>query len=265
MIGKYLSILLVLVATAPAQAGRTEWIGNQGQRVKAEIFRSADAGAAPVLVVVLHGDAPFVKPSYQYEFAANAAQQLHGVVVAALLRPGYTDKQGDTSDGVRGNTTADNYTPEVLDQLDAAIRRLKDELHPSQVVLVGHSGGAAISADLIARDPGVAKAALLVSCPCDVPAFREHMKTVAPTPLWDAPVRSVSPLDVVGGISKTTRIAMVVGEEDNIAPPSLTNRYSAAMKKRDIKVQVTVLPGEGHEIFLDPAVIQELSKLITSL
>lgn len=137
MIGKYLSILLVLVATAQAQVSRTEWIGNQGQRVKAEIFRSADAGAAPVLVVVLHGDAPFVKPSYQYEFAANAARQLHGVVVAALLRPGYTDKQGDTSDGVRGNTTADNYTPEVLDQLDAAIRRLKDELHPSQVVLVG--------------------------------------------------------------------------------------------------------------------------------
>jgi predicted esterase len=263
--GKYISVLLMMVVMAQGQTGQTEWIGGASERVKAEIFRSADAGAAPVLVVVLHGDAPFVKPSYQYVFAANAVKNLHGVVVAALLRPGYTDKEGDTSDGDRGNTTADNYTPEVLDRLDVAIQRLKEELHPSAVVLVGHSGGAAISADLIARDQGLANAVLLVSCSCDVPAFREHMKTVAPSPLWDAPVRSISPLDVVGGISKTMRIGMVVGEKDNVAPPALTERYCAALKVRDIKVDVTVLSGKGHEILLDAAIIQKLSILITSL
>ena len=262
---KYIIVLLLLIGMAQAQPRRAEWIGNPGQRVKAEIFGSADVGAAPVLVIVLHGDAPFAKPSYQYEFAANAARQLHDVVAAALLRPGYTDNVGDTSDGHRGNATADNYTPEVLDQLDAAIRRLKTQLHPSAVVLVGHSGGAAISADLIARDQGLATAALLVSCPCDVPAFREHMKTVSPTPLWDAPVRSISPLDVVEGVSKTMRIVMVVGEKDNVAPPNLTERYSAALKKRKINVHVIVLPGQGHEILLDAAIIQQLSILIKSL
>ncbi len=261
----YLSVLLMMVAMAQAQPGSTEWIGGLGRRVKAEVFRSPDAAAAPILVVVLHGDAPFERPSYQYRFAANAAKQLHGVVVAALLRPGYTDQEGDRSDGDRGNTTADNYTPEVLDRLGAAIRRLKEELHSPKVVLVGHSGGAAIAADLIARDRGLANAALLVSCPCDVPAFREHMKTVAPTPLWDAPVRSISPLDVVGDISKAVRIEMVVGEKDKVAPPDLTERYAAALKKRGIEGHVILLPAKGHEILLDPAIIQELPVLITSL
>jgi hypothetical protein len=37
-----------------------------------------------------------------------------------------------------------------LNQMDAATSQLKSQLHPSAVALVGHSGGAAITADLIA-------------------------------------------------------------------------------------------------------------------
>jgi len=133
------------------------------------------------------------------------------------------------------------------------------------VALVGHSGGAAIAADLIARDPGLAKGAPLVSCPCDVPAFREHMRALAPTPLWDAPVRSVSPLDVVDNIDRATRIRMAVDEKDNIATPDFTQRHAAALKKHGIAAEVNVLPGRDHEILLDSAVMQALSKLIVSL
>ncbi len=256
---------LLMAAAAQTRPGRTEWLGGAGQRVKAEIFGATGAGSASVLVIVLHGDAPFNRPSYQYTFAAHAAEKIRGAIAVALLRPGYTDPAGDTSDGKRGNTTADNYTPEVLDRIAATVRQLRAELHPSAVVLVGHSGGAAIAADLIARDPGLANGALLVSCPCDVPAFREHMKNVAPTPLWDAPVRSVSPLDVVIRIDRATRVRMIVGEKDNVAPPEFTQRYAAALKKHGVAAEVTVLPGRDHEILLDSAVMEELSKLIVSL
>ena len=91
------------------------------------------------------------------------------------------------------------------------------------------------------------------------------MKTVAPTPLWDAPVRSVSPLDVVDGIDRATRVRMIVGENDNIAPPEITRRYAAALKKHGIAAEVTVLPGRDHEILLDGAVMGELSELVASL
>jgi pimeloyl-ACP methyl ester carboxylesterase len=260
-----LAALLVAASATRAGSGRTEWIGDTGQRVKAELFPSSDAGTAPVLVIVLHGDAPAAKPTYQYDFAAKAAMQLHGIIAAALLRPGYTDGEGDTSDGKRGDATGDNYTPEVLDRLDATVRKLKVDLHSSAVVLVGHSGGAALSADLIARDPGLANATLLLSCPCDVPAWRQHMKTLYPSPLWDQPVPSVSPMDVVDKISQKMRIWMMVGDKDNVAPPDFTQRYAAALKKNGIDADVTVLPGRDHEILLDDAVIPELSKVIAVL
>lgn len=256
----------LLIATA-ARAGiaRIEWLGAPGQHVKAELFASTDAGATPILVIVLHGDAPAAKTTYQYDFAAKAAAQLHKVIFAALLRPGYTDGDGETSDGKHGDATGDNYTPEVLDQLNAAVGQLKSELRPSGVVLLGHSGGAALSADLIARDPGLADAALLLSCPCDVPAWRQHMKTLYPSPLWDQPVPSVSPMDVVDNISQKTRIWLMVGEKDNVAPPVFTQRYAAALKKHGIDTDVAVLPGRDHEILVDDAVIRELSKVTAVL
>jgi len=257
------SAFLLVAAAAQTSGGENEWLGSTGQRVKSGIFRSADAGAHPVLVVVLHGD---LDAASHYVVAANAAKQIHGIVAAALVRPGYTDGTGDTSDGRMGNTSGDNYTPEVLNQLDAAIHQLIVELHPSAVVLMGHSGGATISADLLAWDKGLARAALLVSCPCDVPAWRKHMNTLRPNPTWNEPMTSVSPIDVVDKISPNTRISLIVGEKDDIAPPEFTLEYASALRKHGIEPKVIVLPGRDHgRIIFDSDVIQELSTLVGGL
>jgi predicted esterase len=197
--------------------------------------------------------------------ASKAASQIRGVIAAALVRPGYTDDEGDTSDGVMGKTNGDNYTPEVLKQLDAAVGQLKSQFHPSAVILVGHSGGAAITADLIARDNGLATAALLLSCPCDVPAWRKHMNTLRPNPTWDEPVTSISPMSVVDKISPKTQVWMMVGDKDEVAPPEFTERYAYALRKHGIEPQVTVLPGRGHNIIFDGAAIQQLSALVAQV
>lgn len=257
-------IALLIIATPAAQAPKVEkeWLGAVGQRTRAALFRSTDAGQSPILIVILHGDLDTGGAS---PLARNAASQIHGVIAAALVRPGYTDGDGDTSDGVMGNTSGDNYTPEVLNQLDTAVRQLKSQLHPSAVILVGHSGGAAITADLIARDNGLARAALLLSCPCDVPTWRKHMKTLRPNPTWDEPVTSISPMSVVNNISPKTQIWMMVGGKDDVAPPEFTQSYAAALTKHGIEPHVTVLPGRGHNIIFDSAVIQQLSALLSQL
>lgn len=46
---------------------------------------STVVSATPLLVVVLHGDAPFNKPSYQDAFGARVAAAYPDVVVAAIL------------------------------------------------------------------------------------------------------------------------------------------------------------------------------------
>lgn len=259
------TVFLLIAAMAQTSRAEKEWLGATGQRVRANIFRSADvnANAHPVLVVVLHGD---LDAAYHYIWAANAAKELHGIVAAALVRPGYKDDVGDTSDGKMGDTTGDNYTPEVLNQLDAAIHQLIAQLHPSAVVLMGHSGGAAISADLLGWDNGLAKAALLLSCPCDLPPWRKHMKTLHPSPLWDAPITSVSPVDVVGKISPKARITLIVGKDDATAPPEFTEEYASALRKHGIEPKVVVIPGQDHNrVVWDSHVMQELSTLVGEL
>jgi poly(3-hydroxybutyrate) depolymerase len=124
---KAATLLLALATVNPTPQGRTEWIGTPGHRTKTRIYANPQLTAHPTLVIVLHGDAPLNKPSYQYIVASRAAAAIPDTVVAALLRPGYTDPDNDTSDGIRGHTTGDNYTPEVLDQLAAAIKTLTNE------------------------------------------------------------------------------------------------------------------------------------------
>jgi pimeloyl-ACP methyl ester carboxylesterase len=247
---------------APASGMATiAWYDTGIGRLKAKEYPSAHMGAQPVLIVVLHGDAPFSPPTYQYRFAAQAAALTDNAVVAAILRPGYSDKE-DQSDGTKGMTTGDNYTPEVIDAVAKVIEAMKSKYGAGRVVIVGHSGGAAISADLLGRHPSLVSAALLVSCPCDLPKWRAHMKSVQGTSIWDVPITGLSPLDLVADVSPSVQVSMVAGAEDHVAPPELTNEYATALRAHGVPVEVTVAPGLPHDILLEPAVFDTLRRLL---
>ncbi|HUO34585.1 MAG TPA: prolyl oligopeptidase family serine peptidase [Candidatus Acidoferrum sp.] len=243
-------------------AGETVWVTANGLRLKARAYHSPQMSNHPVLVIVLHGDSPFHAPSYQYIFARIAAAEIPNIIAAAVLRPGYTDDVGDTSSGIRGHTTGDNYTPENVGAIASAATQLKAKYDASKVIMAGHSGGATISADILGRAPGVADGALLVSCPCDVYAFRKHMAQKQLNPMWLEPVKSLSPLDWVPEIPSTTLVRMLVGDKDSIAPPELTQEYATALRARHIDVVVTEVPGKDHEIFLEPVVFEQLGLLV---
>lgn len=180
---------------------------------------------------------------------------------ARVRFPGPTHP-GDRSDGIRGTATGDNYTPEVLQSLSVSIAQLKSEINPAKVIIVGHSGGAVLAADLFELHPDIASATLLVSCPCDVAEWREHMKMVSPTPLWDLPVRSVSPMDHIGSTNPRARISMIVGKDDPIAPEKLTVQFAHAVRRHGGIVRVITVPGAGHEMLLNEIVLTELARLL---
>jgi pimeloyl-ACP methyl ester carboxylesterase len=262
-----MALLASGASTAAGEAaprGNTEWLKTDAGRLKARIYVSPDATQKPTLVVVLHGDAPFNKPKYQYVFAERAASS-GDIVAAAILRPGYSDPSGDTSDGVRGLTNGDNYTADRIAMIVTGIRDLQNDYHPRATILVGHSGGAAIAANILALPPRLAEAALLLSCPCDVAPWRQHMKELQRAPVWDQPVESLSPLDLANQVPISTRIRMMVGVDDRVAPPQFTQLYAQRLAGRHIEVQVTEIPGEGHEILLLPVVQEALEKLVESL
>ncbi|HVX50569.1 MAG TPA: alpha/beta fold hydrolase [Chitinophagaceae bacterium] len=241
------------------------WVNTLHDSLHIKTYKNGMRTDKPNLVVVLHGDAPFNNPGYQYILASLIARQNTNTIAVAILRPGYTDSEGVRSPGIRGLTTGDNYTPQVVDGIAAAINNLKELYHPGKTIIAGHSGGSAITADIIGRHPGVADAAVLVSCPCNVPEWRAHMKMLQHNaPIWDKPVKSLSPNTLVDSIDMRTKIVVVTGENDDVAPTALSVNYYKQLKQRGLDAQLVTVNGAGHEIFLTASVRNAVSTLLNS-
>jgi poly(3-hydroxybutyrate) depolymerase len=242
--------------------GTAVLVGAPNHGVTGRLYLSGTPSPTAPLVVVLHGDAPYIKPSYQYVFASELADALPGTRVVALLRPGYADPYGGKSDGDRGFALGENYTRRVIDDLAAATELLKSEWGIPRTILVGHSGGAALAADIAALNPGLVEHVFLVSCPCDVPAFRRHMARLQWSPLWLFPTRSVSPMQTLDQMQKSTAVTAISGSSDPVALPRYAESYVAKAKQLGISASMVVLPGQGHEILNDPRVISQIATIV---
>jgi len=224
-------------------------------------FKSAAASDHPVLLIALHGDAPFAKPGYQYAFAQRVAKGAGNTVAVGLLRPGYTDPDGRTSDGERGEAVGDNYDAPRVNQIATAIGALKDFYNPKYVFLVGHSGGSAITAILIASHPNLVDHAFIVSCPCDINQWRESMLALTKQPVFKGPLQVTSPHEMVSKIPPSTQITVFVGKEDAVTKPELSLQYTKALAASGLEPDFHLIEGD-HEILLSNAVISEVAKAI---
>ena len=248
-----------------AAGGEAVSAGVAGHRIAGRMYVQGEADLRAPLVIVLHGDAPFVLPRYQYLFASQVADTVPGTRVVGLLRPGYGDPYGALSDGPRGFSSGENYTPEVIDDLAAAITELKTRWGNPSVIVVGHSGGASITADIMALHAGLVQAGVLVGCPCDLAPFRKHMAAMQKSFLWLLPVKSVSPLDAIGLVPRDTRIIAISGENDPIALPEYSRAYIARAKAQGNDAKLEILPAQGHEILNEPAVVRQVAQLVLSM
>ena len=158
-----------------------------------------------------------------------------------------------------GRATADNYTPEVVDAVALAARELSKDHHARAVILVGHSGGGAIAADVLGRHPDVASGAVLVGCGCDPTAWRARQRAQTGNPSFDEPTRSIQPLAVARDVAPGVLVRMVVGDKDDVAPPMDSQTYAMALRERGIDVSVDVVPGLGHNILFAPRVIDAVA------
>ena len=119
-------------------------------------------------MVMLLDQTPVITTPMQREWPKP--QKNH--VSIGLLRPGYIDHKNRKSDGIKGLAVGDNYDDERVSIIAGAIKNLKTRYQAKKLILVGHSGGAAISGKILALFPQLADVAILVSCPCDVNAWR---------------------------------------------------------------------------------------------
>jgi predicted esterase len=172
---------------------------------------------------------------------------------------------GDRSSGDLGWAVADNHTPEVVDAVASAARVLAMDHDARAIVLVGHSGGAAIAADLLGRHPEVADAAVLVGCGCDPAAWRAARLADTGNPVFSGPTRSLQPVDLADDVSPGAVVRLVVGENDDVVPPAHSQAYARALRERGIDVSVEVIPGLGHDILFAPSVFGAVTDVVATL
>ena len=180
------------------------------------------------------------------------------VVAVGLLRPGYADPFGRRSDPQSGPATGNNYTPAVTAQMAGAIAELKARYHPSRVILVGHSGGGAVVANLLEADPRVADAALIASCPCDLAAWRLKMDRFGRK---GSHKDSLSPLEGVARLPHGVPITVMVGAKDNTVGVDNSTRFQVAAQAAGAQATLEVVPGAGHMMMDDPAALNGVRTL----
>ncbi len=224
-------------AACPVGSSLREWVQGGPLCFAAASYGIEGAGDAPALVVVLHGDTSGGGPAdYHFEFARSIAQP--GVIAVALLRPGYTDRTGRKSEG-QDLGRRDHYTADYIIAAGAAVEALKKEYRAGRVVLIGHSGGSAYVGVLLGSRPGIANAAILASCPCNVQRWREQRGGGG----W---TRSQSPSNFSAKVPVATRLVAITGANDDNTPPQLAQDYVAALSARGIKASFVSVPGAGH-------------------
>jgi pimeloyl-ACP methyl ester carboxylesterase len=214
-------------------------------------YRGADIGNEPNLIVVLHGNASKGGPA-TFHYAVAQALAVPNVVAVAMIRPGYYGETGHISTGSDLGRN-DNYTAEVIDNIADAVRTLKDVYKPRKVIMVGHSGGAAIAAVTLGRFPRLINGAVLVGCPCGTGNWRigEPGSLMA---------HSENAARWVERIPGDAHVAVLVGSDDTRTPPFVSERYVALLKARGIAAILTEIPQADHD-----AAFRSRTTLMTAL
>jgi len=246
-----------------SKADNWSWVSTNLGCMHIKSYKNDKLSAHPNLVFVLHGDAPNNLPGYQYRMAFNIAMLNENTVAVGVLRPGYTDPENFSSDGDRGNCSGDNYTRDRVDAIAQLIQKLQAQYHPSKTILLGHSGGAAISANVASLYPNLLNATVLVACPCDVPAWRTYMSSKQPAiAAWTENVESISPQSLVDSINPNNKIILISGDHDEVVPMDFSVKYYRALQQKHKQTEFIRIPYESHEIMQHDSVMLAMHRLL---
>jgi predicted esterase len=232
-----LSCAPALAAPCAPDAGRSQVTGVS----QCLLIREFGSSEPETLLIWLHGDVSSGGPAnYHFPIAQKAAEDFaeRKLRSIAMVRPGYPDGSGQSSSvSFLHGGRRDHYTAQNIEEVIGAIRNLQARYAARQVVVVGHSGGAAMAASLLGMAPGLVQGAVLVACPCDLTAWRVGRSA------WG---RSEDPIKWAERTPSTTRVIALTGEDDANTVPQLAQVYIEALQKSGVSAVYQGVPNEGH-------------------
>jgi predicted esterase len=245
--------LMLLAVQTPASAAsceREDFETTVSSESECLLMRRYGPTNPATMVVWLHGNMTSGNPAnYHFSIAEKFTVDFASekVMAVAIVRPGYPDGSGKSSSG-NAYDHGDNLTRANIAAVGSAIERLRLKFKPETLILVGHSGGAATAAVLLGMKPQMADAAVLVSCPCDLLAWR------AGRACW---VRSENPIQWIDKVSSHAKVIALTGTEDRTTSPAVVKGYIERLKDRGVDAIFQALPGIEHKDALESAAVSE--------
>lgn len=252
-------LFIIIVSSAFADPCSTEISDTKVTGVSQCLLIKQYGPADPnVILIWLHGDVSAGGPAeYHFPVAQKAAEDFYAdkVLSVAVVRPGYPDGSGESSSvSFFQSGRSDHYTEENIEEVGAAIEKLRFKYKPKSVIIIGHSGGAATAAVLLGMKPQLADAAVLVACPCELVSWRSGRRA------WG---RSQNPIKWVDKVSTSTKVVALTGTKDENTSPDLAKTYVDSLKLRGVDAIFRPIVDATHNnAFRSPEVFDAISKLL---
>jgi pimeloyl-ACP methyl ester carboxylesterase len=249
-----LLVLPGLSIVAPAQASDDDcrpadnltYVQGGDECLAIQTYLPGTPAQTKTLVVVLHGDLSSGGPADYIFPVAETASEL-GAVGVAMMRIGYSGGgRSSTGRASRSENRSEIYTPDEMDAIADATTRLKAHHGADTIVMIGHSGGAVMTGVILGRHPGLVQRAMLLSCPCDVPTWRQinNRKPLS---------RAENPLDYIDRIPAGTMIRLVTGSRDTNTWSRLSRGYAADASAKGIDATFAEVSGAPHNLTAEMA------------
>ncbi len=209
------------------------------------VMRAYGSHTPKTMVVWLHGDVSSGGPAnYHFSIAKKAIGKLpiEDYLSVAIIRPGYSDGEGrESSAGFfqKPKRKGDDYQKWVVLEVANAIENLKRHFKPDKVVLVGHSGGAVIAANILGMVPNLANGSILVSCPCDLRALNRAQG-------WHATLSSEDPIEHASSVDTNVKVFVLTGELDVLTLPKFAQSYVDALVQRGVNAKFSLIKDTPH-------------------
>ena len=215
------------------------------------------------LVVFLHGDGGMSKGGKYWSSYLGTLEPLKqsGARLVVMSRPGgYNLPDKRRTKGIWAEKF-DNYTPDIVDGIVEALTALKAGHGASQLILLGHSGGAMISGIIAGRHPGLADAAVLVGFACNKSKWRGWR--VSSAGKKNRYPKSLSAHDFIESIPQSFRVRAVTGSKDSNTKAEFAQECIDAMQARGIDATLEIVDGQSHtKVLREPNALNAVLSLM---
>ena len=132
--------------------------------------------------------------------------------------------------------TDGRFAPEIIDSMQAAVRKVIEKTKSVNVTLVGYSGGATVAAALAVKVPEVRRL-ITIAGVLDHEAWTRYH--------GDSPLKKS--IAVSSYKKELARVPQVhyAGENDKTVPPFLIQNFADSLEK-PVSARIVVMPGAGH-------------------